>query len=218
MSKRKHISWKTKCAAAVLDGMLERSRAWYDDAKKMTEDQFLSLFQFDHNILHESRHPDRDKFWNLTPKLIRAHREKTKRDAKIIAKGRRIRRQGHSGLILSPEAQQELRNGNPANVLREVWNEAKCEGRNEANEAWVKEATRPGGAVQFVQEAADALSAGFAQGCADAYDRIRRAGGQYSENYDAIDWNKKPKRKIRSRGFDKRFKRKMSGEVVKRAT
>lgn len=58
----------------------------------MTEDQFLSLFHFDHNILHETGHPDRDAFWNLTPMLIQAHRTKTKADAKVIAKGKRIRK------------------------------------------------------------------------------------------------------------------------------
>lgn len=63
----------------------------YDDAKKMTEDQIISLYHRDHNILHETGHPDRDKFWNLVPRLIREHRNKTKQDAKIIAKSRRIR-------------------------------------------------------------------------------------------------------------------------------
>ena len=97
MSGRKHISWKTKCAAAVLDAMAQRERfglyprRWYDDAKKMTEDQFLSLFHWDHNILHSSENEDRDRFWNLTPIPILEHRAKTKADAKIIAKGRRIR-------------------------------------------------------------------------------------------------------------------------------
>ena len=86
--KRKHISWKTKCAAALLHGMRDVA---YEDAKQMTEDQFLSLVQFDHNILHETEHENRDKFWNLTPMWILAHREKTKQDAKIIAKSRRIR-------------------------------------------------------------------------------------------------------------------------------
>ena len=101
MTKRGHISWKTKCAAALLDAQLIRERfglhprRWYDDAKQMTEDQFLSLFQFDHNMLHEimlqTDNQDRDMFWNLTPMLIQAHREKTKTDIKAIAKGRRIR-------------------------------------------------------------------------------------------------------------------------------
>lgn len=88
MSRRKHISWKTKCAAALL----ELRRVPYGDAKQMTEDQFLSLFHFDHNMLHSSEHEDRDRFWNLTPTFIMAHREKTKIDAKIIAKARRISR------------------------------------------------------------------------------------------------------------------------------
>ena len=95
--KRKAISWKTKCAAAVLDAQLVRERfglyphRWYDDAKRMTEDQFLSLFQWDHNILHATHDENRDMFWNLTPLLIKEHREKTKVDAKVIAKSKRIR-------------------------------------------------------------------------------------------------------------------------------
>jgi len=84
---RKKIRDRTKlCSALLALGIIP-----YSDAKKMTEDQLLSLWHFDHNILHETGHPDRDKFWNLTPMLIRPHREKTKRDAAIIAKGRRIR-------------------------------------------------------------------------------------------------------------------------------
>src|SRR5215475_6346192 len=92
---RKHISWKTKCAAALLDAMAVRERfglypgRWYDDAKQMNEDQFLSLFHWDHNILHTNNAVD--EFWNLTPMLIAAHRAKTKQDAGIIAKSKRIR-------------------------------------------------------------------------------------------------------------------------------
>ena len=86
MSKRKHISWKTRCASLIIQcGLIP-----YDAAKLMTEDQVLSLFHVDHNILHETGHEDRDKFWNLTHVYIKAHREKTKQDAKIIAKSRRI--------------------------------------------------------------------------------------------------------------------------------
>lgn len=99
MSKRKHISWKTKCAAALLE-------AWedfpYDEAKRLTEDQFLSLFHFDHNILHETEHEDRDQFWNLRPMFIKAHREKTKQDAKVIAKSKRIRAWNEKSYRLTP--------------------------------------------------------------------------------------------------------------------
>src|SRR5262245_27986997 len=86
VAKRKHISWKTKCASALMElcGM-------YSECKAMTEDPFISLFNWDHNILHETNHPDRDKYWNISPLFIRAHREKTKRDATVIAKSRRIR-------------------------------------------------------------------------------------------------------------------------------
>jgi hypothetical protein len=92
--KRKHISWKTKCASSLIAPCRNCGYVpfYYDDAKKMTEDQLLSLFHFDHNILHETGDPDVDKFWNLAPMLIMAHREKTKQDAKVIAKGRRIRK------------------------------------------------------------------------------------------------------------------------------
>lgn len=87
MVARKHTSWKTKYASALL----ALGHIPYDDAKLMTEDQIISLYQLDHNILHETGNPDRDKFWNLTPMLIQTHRQKTKADAKIIAKSRRIR-------------------------------------------------------------------------------------------------------------------------------
>ena len=100
MTRRKHISWKTRCAAALLSTF--QCRNMYDDAKQMTEDQFLSLFHWDHNILHSTEHEDRDRFWNLTPMLILAHREKTKSDVKVVAKGRRIRaKMRNDGLLMN---------------------------------------------------------------------------------------------------------------------
>ena len=95
MSRRKHPSLETKLAAmTVLFFQIP-----YLDAKKMTKQQVNSLVQWDHNILHETEHPDRDKYWNLTPRLIREHREKTKQDLKVIAKGRRIRAKLVSGMM-----------------------------------------------------------------------------------------------------------------------
>ena len=86
--QRKRIPDRTKLAAlTVLHYGIP-----YDHAKLMTEVQVNSLVVWDHNILHETGHPDRDKFWNLTPMSIAAHRNKTKQDAKIIAKGRRLRK------------------------------------------------------------------------------------------------------------------------------
>lgn len=84
---RKTLSLKTKLASALL----ALGDIPYGDAKEMTADQLISLYHFDHGMLHESEHPQRDMYWNITPRLIKVHRDKTKRDAAIIAKGRRIR-------------------------------------------------------------------------------------------------------------------------------
>jgi hypothetical protein len=72
---------------------------------------------------------------------------------------------------------------------------------------------------EFFPRALEAIRAGLEEGMRDAYDRTRRTPDRYSDNYDAIDWNKDhyvPKRKIRSRGFDKTRRRTMRGKVVKR--
>lgn len=92
--RRKAIPWTTRCAAALSGACPSCGFRYvpYEDTKRMTEAQFLSLFNLDHNIFYESRHPDRDAYWNLTWMLIAAHREKTRRDLAIIAKGRRIRK------------------------------------------------------------------------------------------------------------------------------
>jgi hypothetical protein len=63
--KRKHISWKTKYASALL----ALGHIPYADAREMSEDQIISLYHVDHNILNETENENRDKFWNLTPML-----------------------------------------------------------------------------------------------------------------------------------------------------
>lgn len=156
MAKRKHISWKTKCASALV----ALGRMPYSDAKEMTEDQLLSLFHWDHNILHETGHEDRDKFWNLTPMFIAAHRAKTKRDAAIIAKGRRIRAKNSAG---AGTDQARLR---PA-PLR----------------------IGPGEVVR---------------------------GNTFGARQASAPRPARFKHKIKSRGFDTRYKRKLDGTVVKR--
>lgn len=54
----------------------------------MTAQQIISLFEFDHGVLHA--HGGVDEPWNLTPKLIKPHRRKSKLDRSIIAKSKRI--------------------------------------------------------------------------------------------------------------------------------
>jgi hypothetical protein len=95
MAKRDHISFKTKLVAALcsLLHVDEEGRLVpiipYEDAKNMHEDQILSLFHFDHFPVAKA-FDGPDVHWNLRPILIKPHREKTKKDVKEIAKGRRI--------------------------------------------------------------------------------------------------------------------------------
>lgn len=177
MAKRKHISWKTKYAAALL----KLGDVPYSDAKSMTEDQIISLYAVDHNILHETNHPDRDRFWNLTPMLIKPHREKTKRDATVIAKGRRIRAWNEKKFSDAAADAPALRTGS---------GESK---RHAGHGAHAAAAPRPARTLtplgKVVLKAIDA--------------EAKRAG-------------LRPWRKILSRGFDKRLRKKMDGTVVKR--
>lgn len=97
MSKRDHISFKTKLAAALLqmlrpdeDGKLVPVIP-YADAKLMTADQIISLFHFDHYPIRKAD-GGADEPWNLTPRPITEHREKTaKKDKPELAKSARLR-------------------------------------------------------------------------------------------------------------------------------
>jgi len=185
-TRRKHISWRTKCASALLAYAMERYKGplWYTDAKKMTEHQFLSLFHFDHNRLHTFK--GEDVYWNLTPMLRKAHKEKTREDAKIIAKSRRIR------------------------------TKADARRSQKALLDWSNALHGPHGNI--VVAMGEAVRAGFEAGAKNAYERMNEPRDLYAENYSAIDWNKKPKRKIRSRGFDKKLTRGFDGKTKPRRT
>jgi len=83
---------RIKCAAALLALTDDRGERLilHEHAKEMTPDQIISLFQFDHYpIRAEAGGPTEP--WNLDPRLIPGHREKTaKRDIPEIAKIRRV--------------------------------------------------------------------------------------------------------------------------------
>lgn len=100
--KRDHISTETMLAAALLAlGLVP-----YDDAKAMGRTNFLSLWNYDHNIRHAE--DGTDEFFNLTPMLIPAHRKKTAEiDAPEMARNRDVRA---SQAI--HKAKLELKNGN----------------------------------------------------------------------------------------------------------
>lgn len=97
--KRGHINLKTKLAAALLqmrrptpDGRWELIIP-HEQAKRMTADQIIALFAFDHwPILHTDGGPDEP--WNLDPRLRPEHAEKTaKKDVPQIYKTRRLKRE-----------------------------------------------------------------------------------------------------------------------------
>lgn len=98
--RRKRISDRTKLAAALL----ELGQVSFDDAKAMGRENFLSLYHFDHG--HRHAEGGSDEFWNLTPRLIPPHREKTRTiDMPAIAKGKRIRRanEDHARRLLAKD-------------------------------------------------------------------------------------------------------------------
>lgn len=85
--KRAHIGLKTKLASALLAlGDVD-----YEHAKLMSEDQILSLYQWDHGILHAIE--PNDTYWNLRPALINPHRQKSRGDTRAIAKVKRLSKQ-----------------------------------------------------------------------------------------------------------------------------
>lgn len=97
--KRKHILLAEKLAAALYELQFYRKMAGVphlyetmyslrgrrEGAKKV-----LALFDWDHVEFHS--HKGEDRWWNLTPLSRAEHKEKTKRDIGIIAKGKRIQK------------------------------------------------------------------------------------------------------------------------------
>lgn len=91
--KRRAPTLKQKLAATLLtivrpdaEGVL-RPVIPMHEAKGMTPQQIISRFEFDHVVFHVWGGPCDP--WNLVPRPVAEHREKTKRDAGEIAKVRR---------------------------------------------------------------------------------------------------------------------------------
>ena len=89
-----HMPLREKLAAALaqmmveVDGKLVRAIP-HDDAKLMTAEELCSLFEFDHAIYECIGGPT--KHWNLTPRFIAEHRQKTNKiDKPAIAKSKRL--------------------------------------------------------------------------------------------------------------------------------
>jgi hypothetical protein len=69
----------------------------YDDAKQMTSEQIVSLYEFDHFPIPRAEGGP-DEPWNIVPLLRATHRAKTVLDVARIAKNKRIaaRHQAHA--------------------------------------------------------------------------------------------------------------------------
>lgn len=127
---RKKIGLKTKLAATLCQmvkpsdgGGFERVIP-HDQAKRMTEDQVLAVFHFDHDPIPKA-HDGPDKHWNLTPRPRGEHCEKTaKRDIPMIAKVKRL-----------SKAQEETRR---RILAREPGQKRKPSGKIKSRSAWPK--------------------------------------------------------------------------------
>jgi 5-methylcytosine-specific restriction endonuclease McrA len=87
--RRKHIPLPEKLAAALSLLLNEEERTKLRE-KRVTAKTVISLFEFDHAVLHALG--GADSWFNLTPTLKSPHREKSKRDTSIVAKVKRIER------------------------------------------------------------------------------------------------------------------------------
>jgi hypothetical protein len=85
--KRDYIPYRERLAAA-LACLLPPMRRDELRRYKATADDVLSLFHFDHIELHALN--GSDAWWNLDPKMVGPHREKSRQDTAIVAKVKRL--------------------------------------------------------------------------------------------------------------------------------
>ncbi len=87
--KRKHISLTTKLAASL---SLQLPQEVLNEARrrKLSAEEILAVFEFDHIQLHSL--DGSDEWWNLQPLLRAEHRLKSRGDTTIAAKVKRVSR------------------------------------------------------------------------------------------------------------------------------
>ena len=85
--KRDYVPLTERLAASLAMLLSPYERDVLRGAKAPAE-MVLKLFHFDHNVLHALG--GSDKWWNLSPVQVQAHREKSRRDVSAIAKVDRI--------------------------------------------------------------------------------------------------------------------------------
>jgi hypothetical protein len=96
---RKYVAIREKWAAA-LSMLLPQDVRDELRERRAPAKEIIALFDQDHVVLHAFDGPDR--WWNFTPLLRPAHREKSKRDTAIVAKSKRIEKaQAHFNMRMS---------------------------------------------------------------------------------------------------------------------
>ena len=100
--KRKHISLKTKLASTLL----ALGHVPYDDAKRMTAEQIIAHYEWDHGILHALG--GTDDWWTLKPMMVAEHRQKSRKDTAAVAKVKRLEKKREQAAILAGIVTREI--------------------------------------------------------------------------------------------------------------
>jgi hypothetical protein len=96
---RKYIRTDERLAAALFFLIPDAEvRATMRDAR-LSARAVIRMFHFDHGELHALG--GKDKWWNLWPMLVAAHKTKSRRDTSIVAKVRRIEKEPERWLDLT---------------------------------------------------------------------------------------------------------------------
>jgi hypothetical protein len=134
MSKRKAIPLGVQLAAALAELSVYRGSPFaFRDMQAMTEKQFRSLFEVDHATLVANG--GSDHFTNVTHRLIRDHRQKTKKDVAAVAKGKRLaRKQGQhltrmAEKLMSVNVTGGMGGGEPPEKPKHKWPSRKIPSR-----------------------------------------------------------------------------------------
>ena len=109
---RKYIPLPERLAAALACLLPQEERDELRRAK-VSADKVIARFQIDHIGLHCFEEPDRDRWFNLDPKLIATHREKSRRDISIAAKVARLRQRYRPAEKVIEDLEPVLSNGRP---------------------------------------------------------------------------------------------------------
>ena len=125
--KRAHVPLTTKLAACLAElQYLRGDPIPYKQLQDMTAAQLCSLYQWDHSTY--ACWGGGEHFLNLTPRLILIHREKTKRDRKIIAKADRIAKK-HKAELLPIDVRGEMADGGKPERPKKRWPSRPMESR-----------------------------------------------------------------------------------------